>query len=380
MGPYEHHSNLLSWRESLAEVVEIGLSEAGLVDLDDLERALEDPKYAGRPKLGTFSACSNITGVLTDTRAIARLLHEHGAFACFDFASSGPYVEIDMKSGEMDGYDAIFLSPHKFVGGPGSPGILLISDALYRLKGAAPSTSGGGTVRFVGTHAHSEDTLYSDDVEEREDAGTPGITQKIRAALAFAVKEYMGHALIYQKESSLATMSVGRLMNNPRVKVLGNPGLQHQPAPERGGKHLHCRLVTRLLNDLLGIQARGGCACAGPYGHSLLGIGDHLSKAIRALVEMGYEGIKPGWTRVSFCYYSPIEEIEFVTDAIEFVAAYGYRSSSSRTDGNGADNGTNSKYREYFQAAKSIAAELPDFPTSRAIPETIDSQLVTFMT
>ncbi|KAF3795128.1 putative cysteine desulfurase [Nymphaea thermarum] len=411
MGPYEHHSNLLSWRESLAEVVEIGLSEAGLVDVEALQSALENPKYAGRPMLGTFSACSNITGVLTDTKAIARLLHEHGAFACFDFASSGPYVEIDMKSGEADGYDAIFLSPHKFVGGPGGPGILLISDALYRLKGVAPSTSGGGT-----------DTLYCEDVEEREDAGTPGIVQKIRAALAFAVKEYMGHALIYHKENALATMSVARLLSNPRVKVLGNPGLQHQPvisfliypleAPERGGKHLHCRLVTRLLNDLFGVQARGGCACAGPYGHCLLGIGSGLSKAIRAVIEMGYDGIKPGWTRVSFCYYSPNEEMAFVTDAIEFVAAYGYRflhlyefdwmtgnwnfmksgfrykkvmkllekTQSSRTCLNCPGNDTNSKYQQYLETARSIAAELPDFPTSRAIPEILDPQLVTFMT
>ncbi|KAG0457568.1 hypothetical protein HPP92_022725 [Vanilla planifolia] len=151
VGPYEHHSNLLSWRQSLAQVVEIGLDRVtGRPDLAALERALNSPEFAGRPKLGSFSACSNVSGILTDTRSMARLLHRYGALACFDFACSAPYVEINMRSGESDCYDAVFLSPHKFLGGPGSPGILLMSSKLYKLRGAPPSTSGGGTVRFVG--------------------------------------------------------------------------------------------------------------------------------------------------------------------------------------------------------------------------------------
>lgn len=149
VGPYEHHSNLLSWRQSLADVVEITVDESGRINIDALERSLKDPVYAGRPKLGSFSACSNVTGFHTDTRGIARVLHENGAFACFDYACSAPYVDIQMRSGRSDGYDAIFLSPHKFLGGPGSPGMLLMSDTLYRLKGSPPSTSGGGTVVYV---------------------------------------------------------------------------------------------------------------------------------------------------------------------------------------------------------------------------------------
>ena len=180
VGPYEHHSNLLSWRQSLAEVVEIGLDENGLIDMKALRQQLESYKYTNRPLLGSFSACSNVTGIYTNTRALAKILHQHGAFVCFDFAAryvhelhigccvlvnsilrlyliglkffvliSGPYVEIDMRSGEIDGYDAIFLSPHKFLGGPGTPGILLMSKLLYNLASSPPSTCGGGTVAFV---------------------------------------------------------------------------------------------------------------------------------------------------------------------------------------------------------------------------------------
>ncbi|XP_047257398.1 cysteine desulfurase SufS isoform X2 [Capsicum annuum] len=149
VGPYEHHSNILSWRQSLAEVVEIGLDENGLVDMESLRDQLEFYKTTNRPMLGSFSACSNVTGTYSDTRAIARLLHKNGAFACFDFAASAPYAKIEMRSGEIDGYDAVFISPHKFLGGPGTPGILVMNKALYRLRTSPPSTCGGGTVDFV---------------------------------------------------------------------------------------------------------------------------------------------------------------------------------------------------------------------------------------
>ncbi|KAK3002422.1 hypothetical protein RJ639_022349 [Escallonia herrerae] len=149
VGPFEHHSNILSWRQSLAEVVEIGLDDNGLLDMEALRHQLEYYQNSNRPLLGSFSACSNVTGIHSDTRALTRLLHHYGGFACFDFATSGPYVEIEMRSGAIDGYDAVFLSPHKFLGGPGSPGILLMNKTLYRLKSSPPSTCGGGTVNFV---------------------------------------------------------------------------------------------------------------------------------------------------------------------------------------------------------------------------------------
>ncbi|XP_058085043.1 uncharacterized protein LOC131232665 [Magnolia sinica] len=412
-GPYEHHSNLLSWRHSLTQVVEIRLSESGLIDVGSLAAALESPEYSGRPKLGSFSACSNVTGIYTDTRAIARVLHEHGAFACFDFACSGPYINIEMKSGELDGYDAVFLSPHKFIGGPGSPGILVMSDALYRLKDAPPSTSGGGTVRYVNGYS-DQDTLYCEDLEEREDAGTPGIVQKIRAAIAFRVKHHMGHELIRAQESLLMSRASERLLKNPNVHVLGNTCAERQPIvsflvyPESApGKHLHCRFVTKLLNDLFGIQARGGCACAAPYGHVLLGVDRARSQAIRSAIQKGYEGLKPGWTRVSFSYYTAVEEMEFVIDAIEFIATYGNRflplyhfdwktgdwsfldstsaakptftetcTSSQENDPTCKDIGV--KYMEYMEAAKHTAETLSNHPEEQPCPEYIDPKLVTF--
>uniref|UniRef100_A0ACD5Y5S4 Uncharacterized protein n=1 Tax=Avena sativa TaxID=4498 RepID=A0ACD5Y5S4_AVESA len=356
VGPYEHHSNLLSWRRSLAEVVEIGLDADGLVDVAALRRALGSPEYAYRPMLGSFSACSNVTGIMTDTREITRVLHQHGAFACFDFAASGPYVKIDMKSGEIDGYDGVFLSPHKFVGGPGTPGILLMNKSLYKLKSQPPSTCGGGTVAYVNGF-DEEDTLYYDDIEEREDAGTPPIIQKIRASLVFWVKEHVGYDTMGLRERVYSEIAMNRLAKNPNVRVLGNTRVERLPIfsflvypamkkqslfngfDEPGGDEivaenatrsskqvpLHGRFVTRLLNDLFGIQARGGCACAGPYGHLLLDVDKELSLRLRSAILEGYSGLKPGWTRLSFSYYLSKEEFQFILSAVEFIAAYGHR-------------------------------------------------------
>ncbi|KAG2615223.1 hypothetical protein PVAP13_3NG070100 [Panicum virgatum] len=322
VGPYEHHSNMLSWRRSLAEVVEIGVDAEGLVDVAAFRRALASPEYADRPMLGSFSACSNVTG--------------HGAFACFDFAASGPYVKIDMKSGEIDGYDAVFLSPHKFV-------------ASINLR------------RWHVAHVNGfneKDTLYYDDIEEREDAGTPPIIQKIRASLAFWVKEYIGYETMSLRERVYSEMAMKRFVSNPNVRVLGNTSAERLPifsfliyppvsnslldvpcyepgcrSPSSGDVTrkrlpLHGRFVTRLLNDLFGIQARGGCACAGPYGHTLLNIDHELSLRIRSMILKGYNGLKPGWTRLrrlSFSYYLSKEEFKFILAAIEFIGSYGHR-------------------------------------------------------
>ncbi|GJM87801.1 hypothetical protein PR202_ga03794 [Eleusine coracana subsp. coracana] len=353
VGPYEHHSNLLSWRQSLADVVEIGVDADGLIDIAALRRALSSPEYKNRPMLGSFSACSNVTGIMTDTREIARVLHQHGAYACFDFAASGPYVKIDMKSGEIDGYDAVFLSPHKFVGGPGTPGILLMNKGLYKLSSQPPSLCGGGTVAYVNGFSE-EDTIYYDDIEEREDAGTPPIVQKIRASLAFWVKEYIGYDRMGLHERVYSETAMKRLVSNPNVWVLGNTNVERLPIfsfliypsvkdslynsvldepsfdrwmedVRRKQKPLHGRFVTVLFNDLFGIQARGGCACAGPYGHTLLKIENDLSLRLRSAILEGYSGLKPGWTRLSFSYYLSKEEFKFILAAIEFIASYGHR-------------------------------------------------------
>ncbi|ESW31825.1 hypothetical protein PHAVU_002G271300 [Phaseolus vulgaris] len=365
VGPHEHHSNLLSWRQSLAEVVEIGLDHKGLINMDALKLQLETYKDTNRPMLGSFSACSNVTGIYSDTRAIAQLLHQYKAFASFDFAASGPYVKIKMRSGESDGYDAVFLSPHKFLGGPDSPGILLMNDALYRLRSSPPSTCGGGTVNYVNGF-NEEDTLYLENIEERENGGTPPIIQTVRAALAFWVKEYITYKEIEKREQVYINKALKRLMFNPNIEVLGNLSTKRQAilsfiiysttnesslspgwgikwledsqkqqkqreldlwkeTESKRGKQLHGPYVATLLSDLFGIQARGGCACAGPYGHQLLTINKSQSLAIRSAIQEGYVGVKPGWSRVSFPYYMEEEEFEFILTAIEFVANYGQR-------------------------------------------------------
>ncbi|KAK2973665.1 hypothetical protein RJ640_009930 [Escallonia rubra] len=255
-----------------------------------------------------------------------------------------------MRSGAIDGYDAVFLSPHKFLRGPGSPGILLMSKALYRLKSSPPSTCGGGTVNFVnGFDEKASGTLYVEEIEEREDAGTPQILNKIRAALAFWVKDYISYKFIETQEHNYIIKALERLIPNPNILVLGNTSTERQAVlsfldgretgavcqwRETGGnkkrKPLHGPFVAKLLNDLFGIQARGGCACAGPYGHSLLNVDETRSLAYRSAIKMashtqGYNGVKPGWTRVSFSYYMSNEEFEFILAALEFIAIYGER-------------------------------------------------------
>ncbi|KAJ7567587.1 hypothetical protein O6H91_02G154000 [Diphasiastrum complanatum] len=362
VGPYEHHSNLLSWQHSLAKVIEIPADDKGLIDLVKLKEHLEDPKHKSSRKLGSFSACSNVTGILTDTREISRLFHKYEAFVCFDFASCASHMQIDVRSGQPDGCDAVVLSPHKFIGGPGSPGILLVNKNLYHLQGNPPSTCGGGTVEYV-NNISFKDTLFIDDVEGRENAGTPPITQTIRAALAFWTKQQMGLDLIEQRECFLVQTALSRILPNPKVLVLGNTQVKRTPIisfmiltekvrvspntyvksmklasltlaeddPQNKKledfqkyKTLHGRFVTKLLSDLFGIQARGGCSCAGAYAHSLLNIDNPSASRIRSAVQQGYHGVKPGWTRVSFAYYTSNEEFEYILSSIEFIAEHGH--------------------------------------------------------
>lgn len=393
VGPYEHHSNEVSWRETLAEVVEIPLCPEGKIDLEALRQALEDPNHQNRPKIGSFSAASNVTGLLSDTRGIARLLHQHGALAFFDFAACAPYVHIDMRPGQPDGYDAIFISPHKFVGGPGTPGILVFNQALYHLS--APSTPGGGTVSYVNSKSH----YFVSDIEAREDAGTPAILQKMRAALAFWVKEQVGTQVIQEREERFIRRAIARLRQNPRIEILGNleaprlAVLSFMVKP--GERYLHPRFVVRLLSDLFGIQARGGCACAGPYGHRLLDIDDERSQRYLQGVQAGYEGIKPGWTRINFNYFISEEEFEFLLDAVEFVAEYGDRFlpfyafdwHSGAWRHNKAPEHPSlfdlpapttepepAKYKEYLLEARTIASTLPQHD-NQAVPGDIPAEV-----
>jgi selenocysteine lyase/cysteine desulfurase len=264
-------------------------------------------------------------------REIARLLHAHDAHACFDFAASAPYVEIDMNPPrEADGgdasLDAVFLSPHKFLGGPGSSGVLVFNERLYPRE-LPPSVAGGGTVDYVSP----DDQDFIADIEEREKAGTPGVLQTLKAALALDLKQRIGAERIEAREQELLSRALARWADHRRIEILGNPdptrriGIVSFNLADPRGRYLHPKFVTVLLNDLFGIQSRAGCSCAGPYGHRLLGIDQPTSELYRDWVRKGFQGIKPGWCRVGFHYAMDDVEADFVMDAVEFVAEQGHR-------------------------------------------------------
>lgn len=331
VGPYEHHSNEVTWREGICEVVEIGLDPDGGIDLVDLERRLRDPRYEQRVRIGSFSAASNVTGRTTAVHDVARLLHRYGALACFDYAASAPYVPIDMDpppgpEGGDPSLDAVFLSPHKFLGGPGSAGLLVFKSRIYRAD-LGPTVAGGGTVDYVGPQGHD----FVKDIEERESAGTPGVLQLLKASLALELKAKVGEDWIVAREHEMLSRALDRWRDRPELEILGRPDPDHQIAIAsfnvRVGQDqvLHPKFVTRLLNDLFGIQSRAGCSCAGPYGHRLLGIDAARSSAYRDQILQGHCGIKPGWVRVGFHYAMDDPELEYILEAVAFVAEFGLR-------------------------------------------------------
>jgi selenocysteine lyase/cysteine desulfurase len=324
-GPFEHHSNELPWRESIAEVVTIREDADGHIDLAELEAELR--RTAGRPlRIGSFSAASNVTGIVSDTRAVAALLHRHGALSFWDFAAAGPYVQIDMGPGPGDplGYkDAVFLSPHKFIGGPGTPGVLVVRRELVANR--VPTVPGGGTVAYVNPAEHR----YLEDPVQREEGGTPAIVESIRAGLVFQLKEAVGAGTIAALERSFIRRAVESWAANPNIELLGNLEAERLSivsfVVRRGPRYLHHNFVVALLNDLFGIQSRGGCSCAGPYGHRLLGIDLDRSHAFEREITRGCEGIKPGWVRVNFNYFISEVVFSYLLEAVHLVADHGWK-------------------------------------------------------
>lgn len=324
VGPYEHHSNELPWRETIADVIEINEDADGQIDLAELEHRLAE--FAGRTlRIGSFSAASNVTGIISDTSAIASLLHKNGALSIWDFAASAPYVEIDMGAeSETNGsyMDAIFISPHKLIGGPGSPGVLVARKAL--LTNTVPAVPGGGVVQYVSPVDH----LYVTDPEHREEAGTPAIIESIRAGLAFKLKGEVGVSRIRQLEHDFIRRAIESWRVDPNIEILGNPDADRLSIVsfliKFQGKVLHHNFVVALLNDLFGIQARGGCSCAGPYGHRLLGIDGAASARFEEVIANGCEVMKPGWVRLNFNYFIAEAEFLYILAAVHLIAAHGH--------------------------------------------------------
>ncbi|MBC9797082.1 aminotransferase class V-fold PLP-dependent enzyme [Sinomicrobium weinanense] len=311
----EHHSNQTSWLETMAIVEVIPAGEDGLFCMENFEALLE--KYQDRPlKIASVTACSNVTGLQTPYYDIARLVHRHGGVCFVDFACSAPYVSIDMHPEDEEAYlDAIFFSPHKFLGGPGTSGVLLFNKKLY--KNMIPDSPGGGTVTWTNPWGEHK---YIENIEEREDGGTPGFLQAIKTALSIKLKEQMGVQHILDREHEILEQVFNFLSDVPNVKILASQHKNRLGVLSFFIDDLHYNLGVKLLNDRFGIQTRGGCSCAGTYGHYLLHVDQETSNKLVEEISLGDLIKKPGWIRMSIHPTLSCEEIRYTCESIKALA------------------------------------------------------------
>jgi len=313
----EHHSNHTSWYHTIADVEVIPPGKDLTVDPDHLRQLLE--KFKDRPlKIGSFTACSNVTGIETPIHELARIMHEAGGYCFADYAASAPYVDINMHPGDpMEKLDAVFFSPHKFLGGPGTSGVLIFDSALYHRK--VPDNPGGGTVDWTNPWGEYK---FIDDIEIREDGGTPGFLQAMKTALSVNLKNKMNTALIREREDELLKIVFRELCCIPGVHVLAENQKKRLGIVSFYIDGVHFNLVVKLLSDRYGIQLRGGCACAGTYGHFLLDVSYEKSKAITDLITHGDLSQKPGWIRLSLHPTMTDKELHYIIDAIKQVSVH----------------------------------------------------------
>lgn len=313
----EHHSNHTSWYHTIADVEVIPPGKDLTVNPENLRQLLK--KFEDRPlKMGSFTACSNVTGIETPIHELARIMHEAGGYCFADYAASAPYVDINMHPGDpMEKLDAVFFSPHKFLGGPGTSGVLVFDSALYNCK--VPDTPGGGTVDWTNPWGEYK---FIDDIEIREDGGTPGFLQAMRTALCIKLKNEMSTTLIRQREEELVTIAFKELCCIPGVHILADNQKKRLGIISFFIKGMHFNMVVKLLSDRYGIQLRGGCACAGTYGHFLLDVSHEKSKEITDLITHGDLSQKPGWIRLSLHPTMTNEELLFIIDAIKQVSVH----------------------------------------------------------
>lgn len=311
----EHHSNQTSWLETIAKVEIIPCNSEGLICFESFEKLLI--QYKDQPiKIASITACSNVTGIQTDYYKIAKIIHQNGGLCFVDFACSAPYVTIDMHPSDEESYlDAIFFSPHKFLGGPGSSGVLVFNKKLY--KNLIPDNPGGGTVNYTNPWGDHD---YVDDIETREDGGTPGFLQTIKTALSIQLKEKMGVENILKREHEINEMVFEKLSKIPNLTVLARQHTTRLGIFSFYIKNVHFNLVVKLLNDRFGIQTRGGCSCAGTYGHFLLHVDQQTSKGIEKQIQEGCLVERPGWIRMSIHPIISTEEVLFVCESIRQVA------------------------------------------------------------
>jgi len=311
----EHHSNQTSWLETIAKVEVIPSNDQGLPCLKELEKLIENYKEI-HIKIAAITACSNVTGISTNYYDIAKIMHQNNGLCFVDFACSAPYVDINMHPEDNEQYlDAITFSPHKFLGGPGSSGVLIFNKKLY--KNLVPDNPGGGTVLYTNPWGDHD---YIDDIETREDGGTPGFLQAIRIALSIKLKDKMGIENILEREHELNTIIFDKLSKISNLKILAPNNEDRLGVISFYIENVHYNLIVKLLNDRFGVQTRGGCSCAGTYGHYLLHVDQLTSKAIEKKILEGCLMERPGWIRMSIHPTMTNNEIEFICDAIKEVS------------------------------------------------------------
>ncbi len=350
----EHHSNHISWLETSADVEIIGADENGNVDLLSLTSLLEKFKQR-ETKIAAVTACSNVTGIQTPCHAIAKMMHQHGGLCFVDFACSAPYVEMDMHPEEPGTHlDAIYFSPHKFLGGPGTPGVLIFNKKLY--KNQAPDQPGGGTVVYSNPWKVHE---YTANIEQREDGGTPPFLQGIKAAMCLRLKETMGIENMRSREAEQLELIFDRFSQMSNVEVLEGDIKNRLGVVAFIVKGAHHNLIAKILNDRFGVQTRAGCSCAGTYGHALLKVDETRSYQILNAIRARDLLSKPGWVRLSIHPIMTDAEIDFIMDAIELTALnfaewatdYTYDSEVNEFFFKGVDGGECSKVEEWFDVA-----------------------------
>jgi selenocysteine lyase/cysteine desulfurase len=308
----EHHSNHTSWLETLGDVVILNPNANGEVDVKQLTQLLQHYQQR-RMKIGSFTACSNVTGIQTPYHQLAKIMHQHGGVCFVDFAASAPYVAIDMHPLDpQEKLDAIFFSPHKFLGGPGSSGVMVFDTKLYSNK--IPDHPGGGTVTWTNPWGKHH---YHADIELREEGGTPGILQVIRTALCLNLKKQMGVENIINREKEQLHLLTSHLKDIPALHILDGHVLERLGIVSFYIDNIHYNLIVRLLNDRFGIQVRGGCSCAGTYGHYLFHLDKETSKQITGKIDDGDLSDKPGWVRFSLHPIMTNEEILFFVKAVK---------------------------------------------------------------
>ncbi|MGJ5642179.1 aminotransferase class V-fold PLP-dependent enzyme [Formosa sp. S-31] len=347
----EHHSNHVPWMETIADVVILEGNDNQLICPDNLKKALECYKKR-TVKIGSFTACSNVTGIISPYQELAKIMHQHGGYCFVDFAASAPYVDIDMHPEDSEArLDAIFFSPHKFLGGPGTCGVLVFNKELYKAK--CPDVPGGGNVQWTNPWG---DYAYFKDIEVKEDGGTPGFLQVMRTALAIRLKEKMNTRKIADREDELLNLCFEELKQIPNLFILGCTEVKRIGCISFGIKNVHYNLIVRLLNDRFGIQVRGGWSCASTYGHYLFEYDKASSQNLVNNLNEKDLTEKPGWVRLSLHPITTNEEALFICDAIKQVAEnhevwgedYTYNKANNEFEHNSKDTEIITKVKNWF--------------------------------